>query len=408
VIRKPAKRAGIEITDELVERLKHDTPTAEALPLLAFTLEKLYRGYASDGRLEFRDYESLGGIKGSIQKCVERIVPPHSLPASEAAVRLTFVKHLAQVNDKGEVVRLTARWADLPAPAKPILEKFVNERLLIRSGNKDEGTPGQGSVSVEVAHEAMFRCWDDLEGWLRTSAGILRWRRDVRRDQKDDPKWTGLRPAQLAVSRDWPRRRRDELTAEEIDWINRGIRWEWIRRGIVTTVVLVVALSAVIAGWQSYEANSATHEAKRQEAIAQKNANQAKEQARIADEQRTNAQAQVRIAKQTLSRSYFTRACRLLDSKNYYDGLAYLVAACRADPETHLRRRRVFLRCSPSGTGYCPLPRGCYTVIRKTRNRQLNGFASAPMAPGLLLRQSQISARARAWRASAMLKMENC
>ena len=38
-------------------------------------------------------------------------------------------------------------------------------------------------------------------------------------------------------------------------------------------------------------------------------------------------------ARQTLSRSYFTRACRLLDSKNYYDGLAYLVAACRADPE---------------------------------------------------------------------------
>jgi hypothetical protein len=49
VIRKPANRAHVDITDELVERLKRDTPTAEALPLLAFTLEKLYRGYASDG-----------------------------------------------------------------------------------------------------------------------------------------------------------------------------------------------------------------------------------------------------------------------------------------------------------------------------------------------------------------------
>ena len=292
VIRKPAKRAGLEITDELVERLKHDTPTVEALPLLAFTLEKLYRGYASDGRLELRDYESLGGMEGSIQKCVERIVPPNSLPASEAAaLRLTFVKHLAQVNDKGEVVRLTARWDDLPAPAKPILEKFVNERLLIRSGNQDEGKPGQGSVSVEVAHEAMFRCWNDLKGWLRTSADILRWRRDVRRDQANDPKWTGLRPAQLAVARDWPKRRRDELTAEEIDWINHGIRWEWIRRGIVATVVLVIAFFGITAWWQR-------NEAKRQEAIAQENANKeriartaAEQQAQIANVQRLAAQS---------------------------------------------------------------------------------------------------------------------
>jgi energy-coupling factor transporter ATP-binding protein EcfA2 len=76
VIRKPAKRAGVEVTDELVERLKGDTPTAEALPLLAFTLEKLYRGYARDGSLELQEYESLGGMEGSIQTCVERIVPP--------------------------------------------------------------------------------------------------------------------------------------------------------------------------------------------------------------------------------------------------------------------------------------------------------------------------------------------
>jgi hypothetical protein len=37
VIRKPAKRANVEITDELVKTLKDDTPTIEALPLLAFT-----------------------------------------------------------------------------------------------------------------------------------------------------------------------------------------------------------------------------------------------------------------------------------------------------------------------------------------------------------------------------------
>src|SRR5215831_2285786 len=43
VIRQPANRAKLHITDGLVERLKRDTPTTEALPLLAFTLEKNQR-----------------------------------------------------------------------------------------------------------------------------------------------------------------------------------------------------------------------------------------------------------------------------------------------------------------------------------------------------------------------------
>lgn len=156
--------------------------------MLAFTLEKLYRGYASDGKLELQEYVALGGMEGSIQTCIERIVPRDSLSTSDAAaLRLSFVKHLAQANDQGEVVRLRARWDELPAAAKPILEKFVNERLLIRPENTDEDKSERRSVSIEVAHEAMFRCWSDLKEWLRTSADMLRWRRDVRRDQANDP-----------------------------------------------------------------------------------------------------------------------------------------------------------------------------------------------------------------------------
>jgi hypothetical protein len=292
VIRKPASRAHVEITDELVERLQRDTPTVEALPLLAFTLEKLYRGYASDGKLDLQKYVSLGGMKGSIQTCIERIAPRDSLSTSEvAALRLSFVKHLAQANDKGEVVRLRARWDDLPAAAKPILEKFVNERLLIRSENREEDKSERRSVSIEVAHGAMFRCWSDLKEWLRTSADMLRWRRDVRRDQANDPKWTGLRPAQLAVARDWPKKRRDELTAAEVNWINRGILRERIGRGIAATVVLVVALLAGIAWWQRNEAVN-----QRQEAVAAKN--HAEEQARIANEQRVRAEQQTRVAEE--------------------------------------------------------------------------------------------------------------
>ena len=206
------------------------------------------------------------------------IVPRNSLSAADAAaLRLTFVKYLAQVNDKGEVVRMTARWDDLPPAAKPILEKFVNERLLVRSENRSDGKSEQQSVSIEVAHEAMFRCWDDLKEWLRTSADILRWRRDVQRDKASYPRWTGLRPDQLAVARNWPVRRRDELNAEEVDWINTGILWQRIRGGIVATVVVVVSLLAGIAFRQKAEADQQKIYAQEQAVAAEKARNAAEE-----------------------------------------------------------------------------------------------------------------------------------
>src|SRR5260370_4612340 len=121
----------------------------------------------------------------------------------------------------------------------------------------------------------MVGCWSDLKEWLRTSADILRWRRDVRRDQANDAKWNGLRPAQLAVARDWPKRRRDELAAEEVKWIKRGILSERIRGGIVATVVRVVALLAGIAWWQKNEAENRKEAAQGSE----KKANDARDQA---------------------------------------------------------------------------------------------------------------------------------
>ena len=111
------------------------------------------------------------------QTCIERIIPANSLSTSDAAaLRFAFVKHLAHVNDKDEVVRLTARWDALPKAAKPILDKFVNERLIIRSENKNDGKSGRPWVSIEVDHEAMFRCWSDLkDGFalrLTSSVGV--------------------------------------------------------------------------------------------------------------------------------------------------------------------------------------------------------------------------------------------
>ena len=127
----------------------------------------------------------------------------------------------------------------------------------------------------------MFRCWSDLKEWLRTSTDILRWRRVEMCGaiKANDRKWNDLRPAQLAVARHWPIKRRDELTEEEVHWIKRGILRERIRHGIIATVILGVSVLAGIVWWQrneavnrKQEAEAAKAEAKREEAIAIKNA----------------------------------------------------------------------------------------------------------------------------------------
>ena len=43
VIVKPAERVDVSVHQELLTRLKGDAPNSDALPLLAFTLEKLFR-----------------------------------------------------------------------------------------------------------------------------------------------------------------------------------------------------------------------------------------------------------------------------------------------------------------------------------------------------------------------------
>lgn len=181
VIVQPAARVGATFTNELLERLKRDAPTSDALPLLAFTLEKLFRQCSMDKQINVSEYEALGGMTGAIEQAVSRILPTDLPSESEQALRLSFVRHLVQVNEKDEFVRRAARWTNLPRAARPLLEQFIKERLLNTSGDG-------GETSVEVSHEALFRCWDNLKTWLHAELNNLRLRRKLESAAKE---WTG-------------------------------------------------------------------------------------------------------------------------------------------------------------------------------------------------------------------------
>src|SRR5690606_30063311 len=161
IISGPARVAGLELEDGLVEALAHDTGSPDALPLLAFTLNRLWREFGDDRRITLDEYrERVGGLAGAIRHEAEAVLaalapPPEALDALRHAFR-----QLVRVEPEGGYTRRAARWQDLPVAAHPLLEAFVAARLLV-SGQQEDG-----ARTLEVAHEALFRAWDELRRWL--------------------------------------------------------------------------------------------------------------------------------------------------------------------------------------------------------------------------------------------------
>jgi formylglycine-generating enzyme required for sulfatase activity len=186
LIHGPADRVGLTLQPGLQERLVADSGGADALPLLAFTLEQLWlqrqaRGVAVAGPngawfdLTLGDYETLEGVVGAVSHQAALCWDP--LTSSEVettALREAFVHHLVKLNDEGLAAKQAARWEELPERSRPLLKRFVEERLLVSGG-------GQKRDLVEIAHEALLRTWAPLVQWIEDDRKALEQRRRVSR-----------------------------------------------------------------------------------------------------------------------------------------------------------------------------------------------------------------------------------
>ncbi|SAL51125.1 WD domain-containing protein [Caballeronia cordobensis] len=187
VIEGPAARATaagnkLAIQPALTERLLEDAEGADALPLLAFTLERLFTDYGGAGNLRVEDYEALGGVRGSIEAAVElAFVDPNREPVvpsdkaeRERLLHEGFIPWLARIDPQtDERKRRVARWDELPAASHAVLERIIRHRLLLRDRRKVESSNEEVTV-VEVAHEALLRQWPTLTAWLDADADALK------------------------------------------------------------------------------------------------------------------------------------------------------------------------------------------------------------------------------------------
>jgi tetratricopeptide (TPR) repeat protein len=163
----------------------------DALPLLAFTLERLYLEYGARGSLTLEDYDALGRIKGSIEAAVGQAFVaadsdpriPRDKDARLALLRRGLIPWLAGIDpDTGSPRRVKAQISEIPVEARPLIDLLVEQRLLSTDVSNDTG-----ERTIEPAHEALLRQWGSLQGWLQEDFAVLTNLETVKRAARD---WT--------------------------------------------------------------------------------------------------------------------------------------------------------------------------------------------------------------------------
>lgn len=260
VIAHPARRVGVEVAPELVERMVGEIRSQPGgLPLLQHTLAELFASRDSD-LLGIHDYESIGGVSGSLGRRAEAIYG--NLDDDEnSAIRQVFLRLVTIVDETAPTrrrVRMT-ELADLDA-ARPI-EAFSRNRLLVLDSDPETHSP-----TLEIAHEALLTHWPRLAAWVDATKADLTM---VRRLDEARVEWeTGGRdPAnllsggRLAQHLAWTSSTALVLSEADIDFLDEsvarsnaeaGSRRRTRRRivaGFATAATLATAL-AWVAVWQ--------------------------------------------------------------------------------------------------------------------------------------------------------------
>ncbi len=199
IIEGPAQLAQppFSVEPALIQELIADAER-NALPLLAFALERLLLEYGQSGELALVDYrEKLGGLSGAIQSAVDAVMGSTPTKEKLALARRLFVPALVQVDQDG-VKRRIARRVDIDADVQALADQFINQRLLVADGG-----------TIEVAHEAILKHWLALSSWITEErlslatldavrAAATEWQAHfIRRDAKGGESWLAHRGDRL-------------------------------------------------------------------------------------------------------------------------------------------------------------------------------------------------------------------
>ncbi len=150
VIEEPAQVAGLSFEPDLVTRLVTDTGGGDALPLLAFTLERLAHGVKRGDVVGLAKYEAMGGMRRVVQTEINEVLATEAdLRANQLdQLRAVFIPWLVTINpNNDQPMWRVARWVDLPADSPHMVDALVAKRLLVK-GQRGGHTVGHGFAGL--------------------------------------------------------------------------------------------------------------------------------------------------------------------------------------------------------------------------------------------------------------------
>ena len=160
VIVRPAELAGVAVEPALAVALVADAARAEgSLPMVQFALTEVFAAGHQDGLMTAEAYRRLGGIDGVLGQRAEEVFATLD-EGGQRASRSLFLRLLVPHDDAPPTRRRALR-RELERIPEAVVEAFGRARLLRfdHEGRTREPT-------VEITHEALFRAWPRLAGWI--------------------------------------------------------------------------------------------------------------------------------------------------------------------------------------------------------------------------------------------------
>lgn len=173
---------SLEIEPSLVDKLLDDAKGPDALPLLAYTLQRLLINYGDDNKLELKEYEDFGGMTGSIEAalsdaCKDSGLNLSPLNAKESLINI-FIPSLASIDPQSnEPRRNIASYKEMAerfSGLVPLIKQLIEKRLLT-----------QDNDSLEITHESILRQWVLIQDALGKEKDNLRLFEGIKRASND-------------------------------------------------------------------------------------------------------------------------------------------------------------------------------------------------------------------------------
>ncbi len=185
IVREPAEilraKAGPQapvFDAAVVARLQAEIAGEEdALPLLAFVMQRLMREHAAASAIGLTELERTGGVGAAIESAADAALADAGIGRDRSAqrdmLRRLFIPRLARVDPESKVPQRRATpQADISRDLLPLARALTERRLLVvKLAAREAASPD--AATIEVAHEALLRRWPTLAELLTEDRDAL-------------------------------------------------------------------------------------------------------------------------------------------------------------------------------------------------------------------------------------------